>query len=222
MDVVRIPPDDPIEKLVTESVRLGEEVAIAYRMGFEEKDRESLKEKARESERLWQEAKKLGKNNVTDKNYEDLANAILQRAVEDYEDLMCGTISPGATVNYESILGFLEDQTFVKLDMIEQIERIKRIYHKKFIPYVDAHWKEIKEESKEFDEKKLRNEDRVLMTKHHCPLCGGALKPCQRRGGTAIGCTDCHLVHYIPFKMKEDKRCRKYRILQNTQQSAVN
>lgn len=219
---VRIPPDDPIEKLVIKSVRLGE-IAFKKRMnGITEDELPLIKAMEAESKKLWDEATKLGAPNVTDKNWEDLANAIVESAVLDYEDLLCGTEIPNARVNYESILGFLEDQTYVKLDMSVLIEHIKNVYEHKFLPYVKRNWKDIVWEWKEFDRKEIPFDDRVKYTHHRCPLCAGALRPLRRRSTTAIGCSNCRLVYYIPFVLKEDKRCRKSETLPSTPESAKN
>lgn len=216
----RIDPNDPIEKLVVKSVQLGEEVAKAMQNGFSPSEYEVLVAKEQESERLWEEAKRLGRPTVTQKNYEDLANAIIKRAVDDYEDLMCETVYPGAIINWESIIGFLSEQTFVRLDMMEQIDIIRNVYNYKFIPYVKKHTKEIEQEWKKFDKQNIPIDERVKYTHHHCPLCRGVLRPMHRKTDTGIGCTGCHLIYYIPVEVKEDKRCLKSVTVASTPKSA--
>lgn len=195
--------NDPIEKLIVESVRLGE-VAARWRRGImadgdevyaaEYEDINAIEAK---SEELWQEAKRLGKSGVTRKNYEDLANAFLQECIEDYEDLLSGS-SEGPKKNFELIEDVLEHQMYVKIDLTEQLKRIARIYHNQFAPYIKKHSFEIVQQWEEFDKKGYDDEERVRFTKHRCPLCGGTLKPKYTRGkyrdGTyVIGCSGCKL-----------------------------
>lgn len=214
---VRIPPDDPIEKLVIRSVRLGE-IAFKRRMnGVTQAELPDIEAMEDESEKIWEEAKKLGANGVTRQNWEALAAAIVESAVLDYEDLICGTEMPNARVNYESVLGFLEDQTLVKLDMPVLVDHIKNVFERRFIPYVKHNWKDILREWKEFDKKELDLDERIPLSSHRCPLCHGMLRPLRRRAMTGIGCSNCRLIYYIPFDLKEDKRCRKSETLPNTQ-----
>ena len=195
-----IDPNDPIEKLVIESVQLGEKVR-ARPFVMTDKERAMYKEMDTRSEELWKEAKRLGAPHVTQKNYEDRANAILHRAIEDYEDLMCKTKQEGGdSMSMSSIENFLKRQTYSRLNMIEMLERIKTIYHTKFYPYCAKHAKEISEQWAQFDKSSVYMNlyDREKATKHRCPLCGGALRPISKQGYYNIGCTGCHLAAYLP------------------------
>lgn len=185
-----IDPDDPIEKLICQSVKLTEEANNRRRDGIGPlKEIEALEE---EGEKLWAEAKRLGKRGVKKENYEDLANAILKSCVDDYEDLISGG-TPGHKKNFELIEDVLEHQMFVKTDMIQLLRLIDRIYKDKFVPYVKEHRLEILEEWVEFEKNKKSIKENADEAKHRCPLCGGALKPKYYRKMYVIGCTGCNL-----------------------------
>lgn len=195
--VSAIDPNDPIEKLILKSVRIGELAAERRMKGIGPiEEIEALEE---ESERIWQQAKQLGRENVTPTNYENLANAYLKACVEDYEDLLSGA-AQGNKKNFELIEDILEHQTFVKIDMMEMVNHIKDVYYKQFVPYVKRNEKAIVDQWKTFDKKRIKMDERVRMTKHRCPLCGGSLKPEYYKGKLIlrdkpykIGCTGCQL-----------------------------
>ena len=183
---------DSIESIIIESVRLGEKARKKREIG-NFKDAKEYEEK---SEELWQQAKELGKPYVHRKNYENLANAILQSAIEDYEQLISGTLDEGSEgVSKYEIEGLMREQTFVQLNMEELLSNIKSIYENRFIPYANAHKDEILSEWKKFDKQGLTIEDRIKATKHHCPMCGGAMRP----GFAKVCCTTCYLSVNIPF-----------------------
>ena len=201
MEAQMIDPNDPIEKLVVESIDLMETARkLRYSglpKGVTEDDVFAMEWK---SDELWEKAKRLGRPNVRQENYEDLANAILKKAVEDYEDLMCGTEHESEVSNIMSmplIEKFLKRQTFVKLDMIELLNNIKRVYAEKFVPYAKKYRSDICNQWDEFNKQGLSVDDRIRYTKHRCPLCKGCLKPIDRGNYYNIGCTSCHLVAYF-------------------------
>ena len=193
-EMVRTDLDEKIEELIVKSVRLGEITARKRREGFPEEELPEIEKMEEVSEQLWQEAKRLGKPYVTKQNYEDLANAFLEECIEDYEDLISGA-SEGPKKNVELITDVLENQTFVKLDMTEQLDQVRHTYLKKFVPYTKKYRNDIVKQWEEFDKKRYDISERVLKTKHKCPLCGGCLKPRWDRKGNnfVIGCTGCKL-----------------------------
>lgn len=192
-----IDPNDPIEKLILKSVKIGELAAERRMKGIGPiEEIEALEE---ESERIWQMAKRLGKENVSETNYENLANAYLKACVEDYEDLLSGA-AQGNKKNFDLIEDIFEHQTFVKIDMMEMANHIKDVYYKQFVPYVKRNEKAIVDQWKAFDKKRIKMDERIHMTKHRCPLCGGSLKPEYYKGKLIlrdkpykIGCTGCQL-----------------------------
>lgn len=195
--VSSIDPNDPIEKLILKSIRLGE-IANERRMKGVGPI-EEIEALEKESERIWQMAKRLGKENVSESNYENLANAFLKACVEDYEDLLCGA-PQGNKKNFDLLEDILEHQMFVKIDMMGMIEHIKDVYKNKFVPYTKRHEKEIVEQWKMFDKKRVSIDERIATSKHKCPLCGGSLRPEYYKGKLIvrdkpykIGCTGCKL-----------------------------
>lgn len=198
--------NDRLEQLITLSIRLGEQANRMHIEGVESKEEaERMKHMEEESERLWNEAKKLGRKNVRRDNYEDLANAILTKAVTDYEELISGTLSEGALgVSKKVIEDFLKDQNLVRLNMSDQLKYICHTYYNKMIPYVKAHNREIAKQWDDFDKLNYTTEERIRYSKHRCPVCGGSLRPIDRKNIYNIGCTGCSLSVYLsPFETKE-------------------
>ena len=194
---------DRIEELIVESVRLGEEVwQKAYALKERRKETGEpiteeqiveLEAMEDESERLWQEAKRLGKEGVTQKNYEDLANAIIVRGMRDWEGLISGSITPGAGCNETEIKNFMMHQVYTKLDTEEMLNAIQNIYSYRFIPYAKKYSKEIIEQWERFKKKKMIKEECEAESQHICPLCGGCFRPRMFKNATVIGCTNCSL-----------------------------
>lgn len=194
---------DKIEELVVESVRLGEEVwerAYALRehrketgIPITEEQICELEAMEEESERLWQEAKELGKDGVTQKNYEDLANAIIYRGVRDFEGLISGTIPNGATINEMEVRKFMKEQTYTQLDTEALLDKIEFVYKYKFIPRAKRNRSRIIEQWKNFQEQKMSKDDAVFQSKYRCPLCGGSYRPHIFNNAVVIGCTGCDL-----------------------------
>ena len=205
MEAQTIDPNDPIEKLVIESVRLGETTVTLRRTGLPDGvTKDDILDMERKSAELWAEAKRLGKPNVRQENYEDLANAILKKAVEDYESMMCGTVSEsGDNMSMHLIEKFFKQQTYVKLNMSELLDHIKNVYRERFIPYAKKHRFDICNQWEDFDKQGLTIEERIKATKHRCPLCKGCLRPIHNDNYYNIGCTTCNLAVYLTGK--EDK-----------------
>ena len=194
---------DKIEELVVESVRLGEEVwqrAIALKETSKKSGKPitedqimELEAMEDESERLWEEAKKLGKPGVTHQNYEDLANAIIVRGMRDWEGLISGSVTPGAPCNETEIRNFMKHQVYTRLDTEEMLDTIQSVYTKKFIPYAKKHKNEIIEQWEKFKSKKMVKEECEAASQHICPLCGGCFRPRLLGDTVVIGCTNCSL-----------------------------
>lgn len=195
---------DAIEDLVVKSVRLGEEVwerAYALRehrkntgIQITEEQICELEAMEEESERIWQKAKALGKDGVTQKNYEDLANAIVYRGIRDWEALISGSITPRGDINEGEIRKFMKSQVYSRLDMEEMLDQIKSVYELKFIPYAKRNRSSIIKQWTNFQKKKMSKEDAVFNSKHKCPLCGGSYRPRIFNNAVLIGCTNCDLM----------------------------
>ena len=184
--------NDPCLEAIQKSIELEKEIYNIKRFEGETKQTKALQ---KESNRLWAEAKELGSAYVSQANYDDLAAAIVRNAVEDYERLMSGTLKESGECNHLEIERFLRDQTYVQLDMPALLRMIARKYVEEFVPYANAYFKDINEEWSEFDKKRLSVEERVPLSKHRCPMCGGAMRPIHRYFDDAIGCTGCKLVY---------------------------
>lgn len=196
-DEYSIDPNDPIEKLIIKSVRLGEIAARKRRLGYTVEEIPLIESLEEESEILWNEAKRLGKPYVTKQNYENLAIAFLKECVDDYEELISGA-SESPHKNMPLIENIIENQTYVRIDMSQQLDYIRRVYLSKFIPYVREHGRDIVKQWEEFDEKEYTIEERVMRTKHHCPMCNGSLMPKfdrKNKKNYVIGCTNCKLYY---------------------------
>lgn len=189
-----------IDELISQSLVIEQEILRIdghTKKGKAERERER-EQLQKEADALWAEAKALGKEDVTKRNYENLANAIVQAAVTDYESLISGAITPGAQCNQEEIQRFAEEQTYVTLDISAMLAKVDSIYREKFLPYVREHSLEIAEQWREFDKQKLSMDIRPRRSKHRCPLCGGCLKPLDKKHHYDIGCTGCNLEAYLP------------------------
>ena len=194
---------DTIEDLIVESVRLGEEVwerAYALRehrnttgVPITEEQIQELEAMEAKSEQLWQEAKALGKDSVTQQNYEDLANAIIYRGIRDWESLISSMITPSAAINEAEIKRFMQSQTYSKLNTEELLEQIELIYKLKFIPYAKRNRSSIIKQWENFQKRGLSKNDAVYESKHRCPLCGGSYRPRILKNAVLIGCTGCDL-----------------------------
>ena len=193
---------DRIEDLVVRSVRLGEEarnrgleLITRHRSGQKATEEEicAIEAMENESARLWEQAKELGKEGVTHKNYEDLANAIIYRGIRDWEELISGSIEPGASCNEAEIRNFMKQQVYTKLDMEEMLDNIQQIYVNQFIPYAKKHKKEIIAQWNVFKRKRYVKEECEAESQHICPLCGGCFRPKEFKNNVYIGCTNCSL-----------------------------
>lgn len=167
------------------------------------KNKDQAKSLQKESDRLWDEAKELGRKNVSKLNYEDLACAIIKSAIEDYEGLISGEIDEDAECNHQTIEIFLKEQPYIKLDTDALLKKVRNTYFDSFIPYARAHAEDIRQEWAEYDRKRYTVEERTAISRHRCPLCGGALRPKKRGSENEIGCTGCYLV-YKPYLQKPD------------------
>lgn len=185
-----------VDELIRKSMDIEQEISRIY--AFTKEGREKRERLQKEADELWAQAKELGRPNVTRRNYEDLANAIVSSAATDYEDLISGTVEPSASCNLEELQRFSKEQTYVSLDMSAMLEKVDRIYREKFLPYAKKHATEIAEQWRNFNRQGLDMDIRVRRSKHKCPLCGGCLKPHYVKSNYSIDCTGCNLKAYSP------------------------
>lgn len=157
-------------------------------------DLEKLKGNYRaKAEESW--AKVKGAARVSDEPFQNLANAIVERAVLDYEI----ALSNGDKDTQASIEKFAAGDfcyTLTKLDITEQLETIKERAGK-FFESVQKNYKEISADSA-----KLRKAGKPLerFAKYRCPLCGGRIFEAARARSKRreYHCSGCALIGYEP------------------------
>lgn len=183
---------DLCEEKIKQSLNLEKELLDIRLTG---KNKDKMKSLQEESDRLWDETKALGQGRVSISNYENLACAIIKSAVEDYEGLISGDIDEDTECNHKTIEIFLREQTYIKLDTDALLKKVRNIYLNSFAPYAEAHAEEICKEWKEYDQKRYTIEERSTISRHRCPLCGGAMRPKKKGFDNEISCTSCSLVY---------------------------
>lgn len=142
----------------------------------------------------------------TMKNFEDLFNAVIMRAVEDYEYLISDDrsihIPESATV--AEIRRFANEQRGQRVDMVAVLDRIDR-KHKEFREYCKKNKDAILAETAAIP--KSSDFWSYLLThgQFHCPLCGGIIHPDTRNPETQkfFVCSGCKL------NVKINKRGKK-------------
>lgn len=153
-----------------------------------------LRKKLRDqSDELWIKAERS--TDRYDSGYENLFNAIVVRAAQDYEEALCGM------TNERSI------------DMIEKFlpKRFTNPIRKaqpEFAKVVKEHGKEILDETKQ-KRRELKRHNRGDMRDNSikCPLCGCGLYAwgSNQNGLQKIKCTGCSLFDFAYIKEDEDE-----------------
>lgn len=156
------------------------------------------KEYREESDRMW--AKVELYKGVNRRAWEDLANAIVKMAIEDYERTISGKKSESEKMLIEK---FAEDcdNGYMNLSKLKITALLKRVNlnHEKFIVYAHEHSKEIMEETARL--KKLKKEARY--SQYRCPNCGGGLYETVMYGIHRATCTGCFLSEVISIDKKK-------------------
>lgn len=135
-----------------------------------------------------------------------LKNAIIERAVWDYEMLISEAPIPFGhdTVAREMTIPAIK--AFVKgTDAEEWLKKINRIYHEKFRPYAKRNYKRIVADWEEIKKlpTKYEQEQAMKTNRNKCPLCGNALRPMTICGLDVIGCNFCYLNVLMPRERKK-------------------
>lgn len=149
------------------------------------------------SDELWAEAEK--DFDCGDERYEDLANAVIKRAIDDYETALCG-------VQNKEMLDEIERfaksgaRAYTRANMPQILARIRRLYPK-FIQYVHEHGPEIIRETRKYAGKK--REPNTF--RYRCPLCGGGLRAVGSPvyGIQLIRCINCNLSEGVGYADKK-------------------
>lgn len=156
------------------------------------------KEYREESDRIW--AKVELYKGVHRRAWEDLANAIIQTAIEDYEHAISGKKSENEKMLIEKFAENCDDG-YMNLSKLKITALLKRINlnHEKFVAYAHENAKGIIEETARL--KKLKKEYRYC--KYRCPNCGGGLYETVMYGIHRATCTGCFLSEIISIDKKK-------------------
>lgn len=176
------------KKLADRAARdAGEPSDISFEIAID--DLSKLRAKyQRESDKLWREAEKDMYEGA--KPWENLANAVIQQAIKDYEVALCAD-------NRHTILSvrrFAErgGQTLTKVNLPAVLHKIDEA-HKEFSALVAKRGAEIVEESQRLKAAHKKPQDGHI----RCPLCGGALyDKAPEKKTHLINCTGCSLSRY--------------------------
>lgn len=136
----------------------------------------------------------------TIRNYQLLANAICKRAILDYELMISEKPLPSHLsekyCNMHDTIEFLQNQSYVQLDLYKIAKQIERKYKEEWIPYVRQHEDEIIENWKTLKKWERWNIDALKKTHpFFCPVCGGIIRPGSKKTASEnyIICTSCDL-----------------------------
>lgn len=175
----------------------GEEPDAAYDIILA--DFEKIKEDyGNESKRLWKMAEK--KSEFYDWAFEDLANAVVIKAVEDYEMAVCGMRNDSEILLIEKFAESADEgeMIYTKLNVKVLLDRVKKA-HEEFVKITKEHGTDIlletrrKRKAKDFDYTK---------NKYKCPMCGGGLFTQTMFGVHRVVCTGCYLSEVVKVDKK--------------------
>lgn len=151
-----------------------------------------------ESDRLW--AKVEMYKGVHRKAWEDLANAVIKMAVEDYERAISGNKDDNEKMLIEKFAENCDDghMDLSKLKITAILQRVKR-NHEKFVEYVHANAQGIIAETARLrsNHKEPRN------GRYRCPNCDGTLYETVMYGVHRANCTGCFLSEIIKIDEKK-------------------
>ncbi len=151
-----------------------------------------------ESDRLWQMAEK--KSEWTRRAVEDLANAIVQKAVEDYEMAISGTQCEMEMASLEEFADKCDAGEYVLTKAkVNDLLKMVRKGHEEFVKYAKANADEIIAETKRIRSKR---ED-IASSRFKCPMCGGAVFSELEYGVHRACCTGCYLSEVIRVEKKK-------------------
>jgi hypothetical protein len=148
------------------------------------------------SNELWKEAER--KSELHEPAVEALANAVIQKAAEDYECALCGKGFAAEKIRIEK---FAEEgaEAYTKLDLDSVLARI-RAAHPEFVKTARKNVEDIVADTKRIRD---AHDDVRSKAKHRCPLCGGGLFAYgknKNKNIVVIRCTGCEFVEAIPYE----------------------
>lgn len=166
----------------------GEAPDASYKVLFEilTDARKRIRDK---SDELWLKTERS--TDHYDSGYENLFNAIVIRAAQDYEEALCGMTNDRSIDMIEK---------FLPKRFTDPIRRAKP----KFSKVVKEHGKEITDETME----KRKNGGDMRENTVKCPLCGCGLYAwgSNQHGLQRIKCTGCSLFDFANIKEDENKK----------------
>ena len=151
-----------------------------------------------ESQRLWNMAEQ--KAEWTRHAVENLANAIVQRAVEDYEMAISGVPCEDEITSLERFADNCDQGEYVLTKArVHDLLALVRKGHKQFVKYANENGKEIIAETKRIRSK----HGEITDSRYRCPMCGGALYTESQCGVHRVVCTGCYLSEVVQIDKKK-------------------
>lgn len=144
-------------------------------------------------------------NEITDKPWENLANAICEQAIRDFEWCISDRPLPqdvqSSLCNLGELKRFFHEQTLTPLNLTAISKKIEKTYKNEFRPFVEEHYQEIYHSwvSQKLDKIDYRKQPELHP--YRCPNCGGLLRPNKKQKNMKIRyivCTGCNLNVRMP------------------------
>lgn len=159
-------------------------------------DLEALKNKYRDEADKTFEIHKALKSEVNEDAVENLANAVVMSAIEDYEEALSSN-RDGAVGVRRAIRNFAEKESgfYSSADIIGCLSRIDKAY-RKFKVVATDNLDGIMHMTKTLKHRHEHTDYSVPANPYRCPLDGGGLwikKTNRESGAVTIGCTNCNL-----------------------------
>lgn len=158
----------------------------------------------RTGNRLWKQAEQTA--DIYPPAVENLANAVVERAVYDYEMALSGA---GNALHRADVERFARDgaEAYTGIDLKQVLRKCREAYPI-FAAMVREHGDEIIQETRRNREKHINLE----LNTYKCPMCGGALYAygtAPRDGLQRINCTGCSFTGTYAVDEKGSKHGRK-------------
>ena len=162
--------------------------------------RASAKKKAKER---WDYAEAHKTN--TDANYVSLSNAIVEKAVVDYERALSGAGYGEHSASWviSSVERYAKEQSneINTIDLNAVLSRIKREYNGKYISLAVDNAYSIKREWDYFSKKNIGREEMLKKAHYKCPVCGNVLRGKKLSGdGYIVECSGCYCFKHVSEK----------------------
>ena len=159
-----------------------------------------------ESKRLWDMAEK--KAEWTRHAVEGLANAIVQKAVEDYEMAISGTQCESEMSSLERFAEECDNGEYVltKIKVKDLLAKVRK-GHEKFVRHAKTFGDDIIAETAAIRKK----HGDITESRYRCPMCGGALYTESQHGVHRVVCTGCYLSQVVKVEKKKPAHETRWR-----------